>query len=389
MKRIIMTFQMFGILMFGIACASVAQAQATRTWVSGAGDDANPCTLNAPCRTFAGAISKTAAGGEIRCLEPGEFGAIYISKSITIDGEGTFASILAAGANGIVIDAASDDRVTIRNLLIDGDETGINGIQFLAGSQLSVENCKIFGFTASGIDVSKTASGNVFVKDTNITKCTTAISLIGTPGFVTADIDSVRLEGLAKGVVAGANSFAVLHNSSIFSNTGNGIQTNAAVFLLNGASGDIPLAGDWDGNGTTTVGVFRSSNNTFYLSNSNSVGFADLTIPYGAVGDVPIVGDWDGNGTTTIGVYRPSTSTFYLRNSNSIGFADIVVPYGGVGDVPVVGDWDGNGTTTIGVFRPSNNTFYLRNSNSVGFADLSIPYAYGASGDRPVAGKWN
>ncbi|MFP5288427.1 MAG: hypothetical protein ACLGI9_22010, partial [Thermoanaerobaculia bacterium] len=90
-------------------------AQATRTWVSGVGDDVNPCSRTAPCKTFAGAISKTAAGGEISVLDPGGYGAITITKAITISGDGTLASILAAGTNGIVVNAGAADKVVIRN----------------------------------------------------------------------------------------------------------------------------------------------------------------------------------------------------------------------------------------------------------------------------------
>ena len=87
------------------AFAVSAQGQALRTWVSGVGDDANPCSRTAPCKTFAGAISKTAAAGEISVLDPGGFGAVTITKAITINGEGTLAGILNAGTNGIVINA--------------------------------------------------------------------------------------------------------------------------------------------------------------------------------------------------------------------------------------------------------------------------------------------
>jgi hypothetical protein len=156
-----------------------------------------------------------------------------------------------------------------------------------------------------------------------------------------------------------------------------------------GAAGDIPVVGDWDGSGTTTIGLYRISNSTFYLRNSNTAGFPDIAIPFGdgPGGDLPIVGDWDGDGVWTIGVYRPSTSTFYLRNSNTPGFPDLSIPYGAPGDLPIVGDWDGNGTTTIGLYRPSGSIFYLRNSNTIGFPDLSIPY--GAAGDLPIVGDWD
>jgi hypothetical protein len=156
-----------------------------------------------------------------------------------------------------------------------------------------------------------------------------------------------------------------------------------------GAGGDIAVVGDWDGNGTTTIGLYRPSASTFYLRNSNTTGFPNITVSFGdgPSGDIPIAGDWDGDGTWTIGVYRPSTSTFYLRNSNTSGFPDISVPYGAPGDMPVVGDWDGSGTTTIGLYRPGGSIFYLRNSNTNGFPDLTIPY--GAPGDLPVVGDWN
>src|SRR5467141_2628417 len=100
--------------------ASLASAQASRTWVSGVGDDANPCSRTAPCKTFAGAISKTSPGGEISVLDPGGFGALTITKSITINADGTLASVLVSGTNGIVISAAGGDTVILRNLSING-----------------------------------------------------------------------------------------------------------------------------------------------------------------------------------------------------------------------------------------------------------------------------
>ncbi|HVI58477.1 MAG TPA: hypothetical protein VM619_06325 [Luteimonas sp.] len=123
-----------------------AFAQATRTWVSGVGDDANPCSRTAPCKTFAGAISKTATGGEISVLDPGGFGAVTITKSITINNSNSGeAGILASGTNGIIINAANA-RVTLRGLVIDGAGTGIDGIRVLAASEVNVEDCLIQGF---------------------------------------------------------------------------------------------------------------------------------------------------------------------------------------------------------------------------------------------------
>jgi len=163
---------LLGVVVLGGFSGSAVQAQATRTWVSGVGDDANPCSRTAPCKTFAGAISKTAAGGEISVLDPGGFGAVTITKAITINGDGTLASILASGTNGVIVNAGVNDKIILRNLSINGAGTGINGIRFLAGRTLRVEKCTIYGFTNFGIDVSHTSTttpGELTVVDTSIT----------------------------------------------------------------------------------------------------------------------------------------------------------------------------------------------------------------------------
>jgi hypothetical protein len=155
-----------------------ACSQASRTWVSGMGDDANPCSRTAPCKTFAGAISKTGSGGEISALDPAGYGAVTITKPITIDGGGgQVASVLVSGTNGIVIQAGANDTVILRNLRINGisqygnNAGGIHGIRFLSGRALHVENCNIFGFTQMGIDINLLSSGGptrVYVSDTTI-----------------------------------------------------------------------------------------------------------------------------------------------------------------------------------------------------------------------------
>ena len=125
--------KVLAVVLLGTAFMS---AQASRTWVSGVGDDANPCSRTAPCKTFAGAISKTAAGGEIDALDPAGYGAVTITKGITIDGGGgQVASVLVSGTNGIVVQAGPSDTVILRNLRINGIGTGINGIRFLAGKR--------------------------------------------------------------------------------------------------------------------------------------------------------------------------------------------------------------------------------------------------------------
>src|SRR5690242_8092295 len=158
------TIKVFAIAIFMFAFASLAQAQASRTWVSGVGDDANPCSRTAPCKTWAGAISKTAPGGEIDALDPGGFGAVTITKAITLDGGGgQVASVLVSGTNGIVVQAGGNDVV---NLRINGISSGINGIRWLAGKALHIDHCWIFGFTNNGIDIAKSDGGKAYIDDT-------------------------------------------------------------------------------------------------------------------------------------------------------------------------------------------------------------------------------
>src|SRR3954462_11648712 len=128
------------LIALALVLPATASAQATRTWVSGVGDDVNPCSRTAPCKTFAGAISKTAAGGEINCLDPGGFGGVTITKAITIACEGVTAGVLVSGTNAIIVNAGPSDQVTLRGLDINGAGTGLNGIRFLAGKALIVDN---------------------------------------------------------------------------------------------------------------------------------------------------------------------------------------------------------------------------------------------------------
>src|SRR6201988_5424620 len=128
MNKFRFTIKLAVIATFLLAFASIPQAQATRTWVSGVGDDVNPCSRTAPCKTFAGAISKTATGGEIDVLDPGGFGAVTITKWISIEADGVIAGILVAGTSGIVINAPSNAVVVLRGLTFEGIGSGIDGI---------------------------------------------------------------------------------------------------------------------------------------------------------------------------------------------------------------------------------------------------------------------
>src|SRR5205085_11772260 len=130
MNKFRFTINVLAIAIFTFAFASMAQAQATRTWVSGVGDDANPCSRTAPCKTFAGAISKTASNGEIDALDDGGFGALTITKPITVEGGGHIAGVLVSGTNAIVIQAGNSDDVTLRNLDFNALTTGLIGVKF-------------------------------------------------------------------------------------------------------------------------------------------------------------------------------------------------------------------------------------------------------------------
>lgn len=153
-------------------CTTSLFAQATRTWVSGVGDDVNPCSRTAPCKTFAGAISKTASGGVIDAMDPGGFGAVTITKPITIEGNGTLASILSSGTNGIIVNITTGTNrdVVLRNLLIDGSGAtlGLNGVRFLAGDSLTIEGCSLEQFSGHGIDFEPNSTARLNVWNTTI-----------------------------------------------------------------------------------------------------------------------------------------------------------------------------------------------------------------------------
>ena len=199
--------------------AGLAGAQASRTWVSGVGDDANPCSRTAPCKTFAGAISKTAAGGEIDALDPAGYGALTITKAITIDGGGgQVASVLVSGTNGIVVQAGPSDVVILRNLRFNGIGTGINGIRWLSGKSLTVENCDIFGFTTNGIDIA-TAGGKALILNTvSSNNGGAGLSVIST-STTFVDIRNSTFAFNTNGVLAGSFSIVTATGSDASSNS--------------------------------------------------------------------------------------------------------------------------------------------------------------------------
>jgi hypothetical protein len=160
------------ILVFGgslLMSASLASAQ-SRTWVSGVGDDVNPCSRTAPCKTFAGAIAKTNPGGEISVLDNGSFGAVTITKAITISGAGTHASVLTTGTNGITIVAGANDVVTLHNLQLQGlNGGGLIGVRMGSGKALVMQDVRIMGFQTAV----QAEAGNTFIDHSEFTNSKT------------------------------------------------------------------------------------------------------------------------------------------------------------------------------------------------------------------------
>lgn len=257
-----------------------AYAQATRTWVSGVGDDANPCSRTAPCKTFAGSISKTAPGGEINVLDPGGFGAVTITKAITISSWGFEAGVLVSGTNGIIVNVPNaTDTVILRGLDIEGLGTGISGVTVLTGGDVTVENCTINNFTVSGINFTPTvASSQLHVSNTIVRNCgnfggNSGQGILMNPsGAGTATLDRVRLDhnvaGLkvssgtadvtesvsannVNGGFAGAGSPAILNiERSLSTHNGSGVVCNSGAVVRLGNMSIVDNTAALAGTGT-------------------------------------------------------------------------------------------------------------------------------------------
>lgn len=212
-----------------VLLASNASAQATRTWVSGVGDDANPCSRTAPCKTFAGAISKTAAGGEIDVLDPGGFGVVTITKSITIDGSPNAGGILNAGSNGVIINAGVADTVILRNISVQGVGTGLDGVKVLQAGSVHLEKCVISNNVQKGLEVLPTTAMRLFVTDTVIRNNTNGANgggiLLkpGAGGSVNAFLNRVELNKNTFGIRTEDNTIVSARDSVFSGNDTHGV----------------------------------------------------------------------------------------------------------------------------------------------------------------------
>ena len=269
MSKVRFTFNILAIAIFTLTVVSIAQAQATRTWVSGVGDDVNPCSRTAPCKTYAGAISKTARNGEISTLDPGGFGAVTITKSITINGGGGgqgYGSILASLVNGVIVNitdpADTNKSVRLDWLNINGASTGLDGVRMVAGNTLHVSNTLIDGFTGDGIDVDYTAAhgtaSTLIVENTRVRNC--AGSGIRVDAFGAADKVNVSISNswitknnigvnFVNGVLGSVN------DSTISRNTSHGLQVAEPT---SGSNMNV-ISSTISHNGGTGVNVQNSS----------------------------------------------------------------------------------------------------------------------------------
>ena len=298
---------LFSFLVASCLCllsASSAQAQASRTWVSGLGDDANPCSRTAPCKTFAGAISKTATLGEINCIDPGGYGAVTITKSITIDCHEIFGSILNAGTNGVVIafDSFTDTRKTVRlrNLNFNGFDTGLVGVRIIgaatSGSAVLIEDCIMdgnFSGTARGISDERTGGGELYVSNTSIRDMgASAIGIAPVTGSTRIDavLDNVRAHNANFGLAVGNGVKVMLSRSVLSGNGGAGVESDPgsevdidnSVISSNGtgisSSGTMRIANsDIAFNGTGITGPTQSFGNN-RISGNGALGAAPTLI---------------------------------------------------------------------------------------------------------------
>ncbi len=271
-----------GILVFALNAAP-AHAQATRTWVSGVGDDANPCSRTAPCKTFAGAISKTAAGGEIDCLDPGGFGAVTITKSITIDCEESGnGGVVVSGTNGIVV-APGAVFVNLRGLDINGLGTGLSGVSVTGAAAVHVKKTKIYGFTTAGINFAPGAAGGVLVVTDAVIE-TNAIGIIlnGGGGGVNMILRDVLVHtNTSHGVsitTAGPHAGATIDRSTLAFNGGTGLLVNGgtAIALI----GSSTVTGNGTGVGATGGATLRTyKNNQIFGNGSDGTPIAAVPAP--------------------------------------------------------------------------------------------------------------
>jgi hypothetical protein len=264
-----------------LACSFAQAAGATRTWVSGTGNDIDPCSRTAPCKTFAGAISKTAAGGIISVVDNGAYGSVTITQAVTIDAGSSYAGVLATmDTSGIIVNAGDKDVVTLRGLTISGVNSGKDGIKFINAARLHVEDCRISGFTDRGINFAPTGKSELLVKD-SIIRENGAAGLLSLPegGNARVTIEHSRLEGNLNGVSAQDSTQMTVRDSVVSHNSANGFLVLASTastemniessVTANNAAAGIKTSGAGGNTGMVRISnVTVTANDTGLLANA-------------------------------------------------------------------------------------------------------------------------
>jgi len=278
-----LSLRILAIFALAISFSVAANAQATRTWVSGVGDDVNPCSRTAPCKTFAGAISKTAANGEIDALDPAGFGTINITKSLVVDGVNPgMASILAAGTTGIIVNALSTDTVILRNLSINGAGTGVNGIRILSAKAVYIENCVIFNFTGSnastgrGITDERSTGGSLYITNTRVEKNVQSNLFVGPtlggPGINVSITGSSFLGSTSNsGAAIRGGSKAIVVNSFFNGNLNFGVVVEADVAGTSASFDHCTFSNNGTGLAATTNSPTARISNSTITGNATGV----------------------------------------------------------------------------------------------------------------------
>ena len=257
----------------GLAAAPSFAVTAQRTFVSATGSDAAACSLAAPCRGFAAALVQTNPGGEIVVLDSAGYGPVTINKAVSIvvpPGIYAGVSVLAAGTDGIVINAGAADEVILRGLTIN-NQGGNNGVVFNSGAALYVESCTIRGFSGASMANLKFAPGGaskLFVKDSYIRGGQAGINLANGTTAASATIDNTRIESNVNGVTASFSGAVALRNSIVAENTNHGVSlVTGAGQVLDAALDNVMLSNN-DSNGLNVAG----SGITVAMSSSTVVG---------------------------------------------------------------------------------------------------------------------
>lgn len=237
MKRFKHVVGAFVLLLTFMAFGQLAHAQATRTWVSGVGDDSNPCSRTAPCRTYAGALPKTATAGEIDALDPGSYGTFLITKSITINGiNAPLSGVTVSSGTGITVNAPNS-VVHLRGLTINGltdgpTLAGAIGINVVAANSVYIDDCQIANFSQQGINFNLTSTGFLFVKRVDIRNCLNGgINVATTSGTARATIEQAKVDASYIGYRAGANAVVNVRDSSASANGVSGFQADPGGIL--------------------------------------------------------------------------------------------------------------------------------------------------------------